>query len=42
MLASVVSLIIRIWDWLIIDFDRVNFYLCPGGFRLQFQAIPLN
>lgn len=42
MIDRVMSHIVKIWDWLIIDFDRVNVNLYPGGFRLQFQTIPID
>ncbi len=41
MFDRLMSHIVKIWDWLIIDFDRVNEHLFLGGFRLQFQTIPI-
>ncbi len=34
--------IVKIWDWLIINFDRVNVNLYSSGFHLQFQTIPID
>jgi hypothetical protein len=36
------SHIVKIWDWLIIDFDRVKENLNQGEFLLQFQTIPID
>lgn len=42
MFERVMSHVVKIWDWLIIDFDRVHVCLFLGGYRLQYRAIPIN
>ncbi len=41
MFDRVMSHIVKIWDWLIIDFGRANMDVLPDRFRLQFQTIPI-
>jgi len=33
--------IIKIWDWLIFDFERLIFSIYTGGLSLQVQTIPV-